>query len=180
MKRICQRCGKEFNLKLSAVKKNRGKYCSWQCRIFKVERICLYCEKKFLVKLSHLKKGGGKYCSRKCSAKHAFNSGKYRIGHIGHNCGKGKGYLNKKGYKIIQLPNHNTGRSRHRMREHRYIMEQLIGRKLKLTEVVHHKNEIKNDNYPSNLMLFKNKRAHQKYHYVIEGMKEGDILFDLR
>jgi hypothetical protein len=32
MKRICNECGKEFNIKPSAVKKGRGKYCSLRCR----------------------------------------------------------------------------------------------------------------------------------------------------
>lgn len=32
MKRICIECGKEFNLKPSAIRKGRGKYCSLRCR----------------------------------------------------------------------------------------------------------------------------------------------------
>lgn len=47
--------------------------------------------------------------------------------------------------------------------EHRLIMERLLGRQLEANEVVHHKNEIKNNNEPSNLEL-KTKAKHAAEH----------------
>ena len=38
--------------------------------------------------------------------------------------------------------------------EHRQVMEQMLGRKLKPTETVHHKNGVRTDNTPDNLELW--------------------------
>ena len=48
-------------------------------------------------------------------------------------------------------------------RQHRLVMEEKLGRKLKPGEVVHHKNEVKTDNDPDNLELT-SRSAHQKTH----------------
>ena len=40
------------------------------------------------------------------------------------------------------------------MFEHRYVMEQMIGRQLTRKETVHHKNGVRTDNRPENLELW--------------------------
>ena len=61
---------------------------------------------------------------------------------------------NSSGYKMIYSPNHPNSTTDYVM-EHRLIMEEEIGRLLKEDEVVHHKNEIKDDNRIENLELMK-------------------------
>lgn len=40
----------------------------------------------------------------------------------------------------------------------------MIGRYLRPGELVHHRNEIKTDDRPENLRLFKNQSEHSRYH----------------
>ncbi len=65
-------------------------------------------------------------------------------------CGKYKNRSN--GYVMIYINNHPLAYHNHIL-EHRLVMEKMIGRYLKSTEIVHHKNGIKDDNRPENLIL---------------------------
>lgn len=69
---------------------------------------------------------------------------------------KGKGWINREGYRMIL-------RDRKVFKEHRYVMEQHLGRKLTRKEHIHHKNEIKTDNRIENLLIVTNE-SHRKEH----------------
>ena len=68
----CLFCGKEFEIKASRVKNDRGKFCSKKClsdyRKILIDKECLYCKKKF--KVSKLRITDIRiYCSKECFAK---------------------------------------------------------------------------------------------------------------
>ncbi len=47
---------------------------------------------------------------------------------------------------------------------HRVVMEQVLGRKLRAGEVVHHIDGNRRNNSPENLMVFESQAEHQRYH----------------
>lgn len=51
--------------------------------------------------------------------------------------------------------------------EHRIVVENFIGRKLKKNEIIHHINLNKTDNRIDNLMIFKSNMEHSKFHAKI-------------
>jgi hypothetical protein len=69
---------------------------------------------------------------------------------------KYKGTINSSGYIWIYSPNHPAvqGKSTKSVPEHRIVMEKFLGRYLEPTELVHHKNGIRDDNRIENLELW--------------------------
>lgn len=109
--------------------------------------MCVICGEYFYVPQYRLKKSETKYCSRSCLAKDKlkkYNS-VYRFK-------KSDKPLHK--YKIIRI----NGKQ---VREHRWKMEQHLGRKLESWEHVHHINDDSFDNRIENLIVLSNS-DHQK------------------
>lgn len=60
----------------------------------------------------------------------------------------------RKGYVMLRMPEHPSAYRDKYILEHRYVMEQMLGRYLETFENVHHKNGKRDDNRPENLELW--------------------------
>lgn len=98
----------------------------------------------------------GIFCGRTCSGLSRENIG---IGRSRERALAWRGGRHeRRGYVYIYAPDHHSLQGGHTtckyVREHRLVMEQVLGRNLMPNEEVHHKNGIKDDNRPENLELW--------------------------
>lgn len=75
---------------------------------------------------------------------------------------KGGRILDKSGYVLLYMPDYAGRNYLGYVREHRWVMENFLGRMLLPNEVVHHLNRDKQDNRIENLRLFVSNGAHLK------------------
>lgn len=75
--------------------------------------------------------------------------------------GKSKGYLLPDGYR------YRCVNGKKNVAEHRFIMEEFLGRKLFKTEIIHHINGIKTDNRLENLLIMNRKNHGQIYRSLL-------------
>lgn len=71
-------------------------------------------------------------------------------------------HIDKDGYVLVRMPSHPNATNGY-VREHRLVMEKILGRFLLPTEVVHHKDGVHDNNSPDNLQLFVENSAHLKH-----------------
>jgi len=67
---------------------------------------------------------------------------------------RGGRVIDKAGYVLVHQPDHPSANYAGYVREHRLVMEQLLGRYLLPTEVVHHIDNDPQNNHPDNLRLY--------------------------
>jgi hypothetical protein len=166
----CHECGNEFGMMksyLDAYQKKHGRdpmYCSRQCsgdaHTRKAEErntfTCATCAQTF----SRSRKPGGriyreqKYCSPECRhemiRRRAYN--RFSNGEL-------KRHVKRHGYIWISVPALANNGVKTEMLEHRYVMQQKLGRPLFKAETVHHINGNRQDNRIENLELFSSRHG---------------------
>lgn len=84
-----------------------------------------------------------------CSTHYRWRQeGKDLASPVRHRAASGQGSITSDGYRVLMI-NGKKG-----IREHRYVMEQVLGRYLWPWEKVHHRNGVRADNRPENLELW--------------------------
>jgi hypothetical protein len=158
----CEYCDTDFLAHVGRIAKGKDRYCSRHCASEASKtsptQICLSCGLPFLAKASEVAKNWGKFCSRTCQ-------GKNRFAKESNPRWKGGRYIIN-GYVILNTPDG-------RILEHRFILEQHLGRKLRLDEVVHHINENKTDNRLENLLLT-TRQKHIDFHHIKKWARKHD------
>jgi hypothetical protein len=84
---------------------------------------------------------------------------------------KGGRTVSKEGYAYLRMPEHPFAQTNGYIKEHRYVMEQHLGRYLGRDEIIHHINGIKSDNRIENLELT-DQRSHGISHWVDPELRE--------
>ena len=128
---------------------------------------CLVCSHEFKTYPSKIKIGRGKYCSKDCSnsvtlikpGQHISPQTELKKGEKPHNF-KGVSYTvprpNGRTYRLVYMPDHPKATKKGYVREHRLVMEKVLGRLLNDDEVVDHISRFDTlNNDPSNLRVMK-------------------------
>ncbi len=131
---------------------------TWECRCD--------CGNVVNVMGGHLRRGDTKSCG--CLQREIVLD---RIGKDNPNWKGGK-HINSAGYILILKPDHPFADKNSNVLEHRLVMENMIGRYLRPEEVVHHANNIRDDNSEDNLVRFSGVGAHTIYHQRLEKIAE--------
>lgn len=85
-----------------------------------------------------------------------------------------KNKFNINGYVAYYLPNHHLANKAGLVYEHILIAEQILKRRLDKEEVVHHKDFNRSNNNQNNLMVFKTKEDHSRFHKTGECVQLQD------
>lgn len=151
----------------------------------KVKCKCAYCGKEFIRLECYIKGKKHLFCCRDCQ--HKFCTRKFNPKHYNDYADHSKAVEHMRELALKLNPTRMTPEVRAKLRAsrlntgegitytkiygrhaHRVIAEQMLGRKLKPDEVVHHIDGNKRNNEPSNLKVFKNQAEHARFHVELK------------
>lgn len=164
----CKECGKVFENE----DKRGMKFCSLSCRIKNkanppIEKTCKECGNKFIAPPSANKK----YCSYKCSR--VYLSKHHKAPHLSeYNKNHNQSRMTPEVRTKIRYSHLGVGECKNYVKyygelEHRVVASWMLGRPLTDEEVVHHIDENRRNNSPSNLIVFANSSEHIKHHALM-------------
>lgn len=168
----CLVCGAKRYVKVGRLKEGGGKFCSKEChnkylllnggRKTGTLARCSNCGKEIYIQEWQRKKFDRHYCSRKCHDKHkAITVG-------GNNSPLWKGdnhsYKGADGYVYVRNREHPKACNGY-VKRATLVAEEKIGRELLPRELVHHVNEIRDDDRPENLSVIY-RGEHNKIHFT--------------
>ena len=173
----CTCCGKTFSMKPGAVRAYRKlhgkdpKYCSRKCAYAgrheeteaKSNFTCLHCGKtqpmtRYVGTGRTVYYRQQKFCDQTCKSEYQRASAARRFKDTIENGGVFPRHKARNGYWRISVPSGITGR-KETVFEHRFVMEQHLGRKLTSDETVHHIDGDRGNNALSNLELFSSRHG---------------------
>lgn len=78
------------------------------------------------------------------------------------------------GYVWVWMPDHPDAHRNGRLPEHRLVAEQVLGRRLRSDEDVHHRNEVRHDNRPENLEVLPHSDHKRLRHTIAKWSRNWD------
>lgn len=79
------------------------------------------------------------------------------------------------GYKVVYMPEHHRAGKNGCVFEHILVAEDILGRPLRDTEVIHHRDKNRSNNDPSNIMVFASNGDHTAFHNGASVVKENGV-----
>ena len=160
----CLVCGNAFYYPASSIKYRTPKYCSRKCSGLGTQNRevfqCSFCKKDIPVMQSRAEKHNNHFCNILCHHKYMHEKPNRVV----------NGFWYENGYKVISVKSKKQGK-----KEHIKVMEEHIGRSITKNEVVHHINEVKDDNRIDNLQLM-TRSEHARLHRL-QDIANGKKLF---
>ena len=174
---ICPICNKSFKARPARQKRSKVVCCSFQCS-YKVaigrKRPKDICEKISIATKGKNNPFYGKKHSKKTKAKISKNRKGKHCGSEHHGWNGGI-HLGSNGYILLRRPTHPFALKNGYVLESRIVAESILNRFLKPTEIIHHIDENKQNDAPSNLYLFESKSVHNRYHTTLRYHPERKI-----
>ena len=141
---------------------------------------CDLCQTPMYRRASTLKRNAGKFCSRACRNKVHLSTGPRgpnpKLAGVNNPAWVGGTYIEPdKGYRMILMRDHPRARANGYVLEHILVAEKKLGRPLTPEEEVHHRNHIKTDNDPDNLVIYKDHLEHWMTEHYPDVARARDV-----